>query len=296
MKKHLLYLIIFISTFFLLDYVVHSFLEKGLHNYFGIGKTNEIALIGHSHLMLGINKSKLEEKIGKPISKYTSEGVNVSDRKLMINYLLENNPNIKYIVYGVDAWMFTGEGLSKNSYKLFLPFMDDQSINKEIKNQAPFDEYLQKNIIRTSRYTETLINSSLRGHLSNWSNLKIGIVDTLKLKQNIINGDFRKINSTLENKKIFEETIALLNKKNIKVILVYVPTISYYNKGEPQKFNDELNYFRQLNNNNPMVEYLEYIEIWENKYNYFFDPIHLNPQGQEAFTNAFSTDLKKIIQ
>lgn len=282
--------------FFLADTLIHIFLEIGLHNYYGLKVPSRIALVGHSHLMLGVNKAEFETKLGQKVSKYTSEGVNVSDRKLMIEYLLKVNPNTRVLIYGVDAWMFTGEGLSKNSYKLFLPFMDDLIVQNNIKSMASPEEFWQKRFIKTTRYTETSINSALRGQLGNWSNYKLGYVDTAQLKKNVELGSYRKINSEAENRKIFEETISQLVKKNVKVILVYVPTISFYNHAEPSKFKKELDYFRCIANTSNGIEYLEYLVNWESQFNFFFDPIHLNPEGQTAFTEAFSQDLRPFLK
>jgi hypothetical protein len=282
--------------FFLADTLFHNFLESGLHKYYGLKEPSQIALVGHSHLMLGVNKSELEFQLGQKVSKYTSEGVNVSDRKLMIEYLLKMNPNTKILIYGVDAWMFTGEGLSNNSYKLFLPFMDEAVIQNEVKSTAPPEEFWQKRFIKTSRYSETSINSALRGQLGNWSNYKIGSVDTVQLKKNVKQGSYRQINSESENRKIFEETISLLMKKKIKVILVYVPTISYYNQAEPAKFQEELDYFQRIADSHKNIEYLEYLDNWESQFSFFFDSIHLNPEGQAAFTTSFSQDLKRLFK
>ena len=296
MKKNQARLIIFTLLFVAADYGVSSFLLNGLHKYFGLNQDAKVALIGHSHLMLGIDKNKFEKEIGQPITKYTSEGVNVADRQLMINYLLKSNPETQVVIYGVDAWMFTGEGLSENSYKLFLPFMDDSKVGKEINLKAPIEEYWQKKLIRTSRYNEALINSAIRGQLGNWSNYKFGTVDTSLLRKNVEKANFRRIKSDETNRKIFEKSLELLEDKNIKVLLVYVPTIDFYNNAEPTKFKFERNYFKQIAMNYKNCTYLEYIENWENKYTYFFDPIHLNPKGQAAFTKAFSQDILKIIR
>lgn len=296
MRKRFSYLLIFIVLFFSADFAVHRILQSGLHKYFGLGETTEIALIGHSHLMLRINKTRLEESLGQQVTKYTSEGVNVSDRKLMIDYLLTHNTQTKVVVYGVDAWMFTGEGLSDNSYKLFLPFMDNPKIKEQIREKAPIEEFWQKRIVRSSRYSEPLINSALRGHLGNWSNYKFGTVDTLHLINNVAEGNFRKINSTAQNRTLFEATLKDLQTKNIQVVLVYVPTISYYNQAEPEKFKEEISYYKNLPLQYNNVQYFEYLEGWESNYSFFFDPIHLNPEGQSAFTTAFSSDLKSLLQ
>lgn len=286
---------LFILAFLLLDWGIAEFLKQGLFRYYGLGNENKIALVGHSHLMLGVNKEDLERKMKQPVSKYTREGVNVADRELMIDQLLEENPNLKWVIYGVDAWMFTGEGLSANSYKLFYPFMDQDKISDYIRESTSFSDYAQHQWIKTSRYNEGLINSSLRGHLSNWSNYKLGTVDVARLQENVSKGAFRKINSAQENRMTFLRTLKTLELKGIKVVLVYVPTISVYNRVEPEKFQSELDFFRSLAQDNPSLFYFEYLKSWEYKHEYFFDPIHLNPEGQEAFTDSLAKDLNRLI-
>lgn len=246
--------------------------------------------------MLGVDKAKLEESLQQGVSKYTREGVNVADRHIMIKQLLELNEETKYVIYAVDAWMFTGEGLSNNSYKLFLPFLDDESVDQKVRKEASFQEYFQSKLIKTSRYSDPLINGALRGHLENWSNFKFGKVDTIQLIKNIHQGSFRKIESKKENRETFEQTLELLRENDIHVVLVYVPTIEYYNTAEPKKFELELEYFRNLERTHPSISYLEFIEDWESRHEYFFDPIHLNPEGQQAFTKALSDSLKNSIQ
>jgi preprotein translocase subunit SecE len=287
--------VLFVFAFFILDWGIGLLLEKGLFLYYGLGNYNKVALIGHSHLMLGVNKTRLEQELNQPISKYTREGVNVADRDLMIDQLLEKNPNLEYVIYGVDAWMFTGEGLSANSYKLFYPFMDQEEVAQFVKESTTLLDYTQHKWIKTSRYNEGLINSSFRGHLSNWSNYKLGKVDVSQLTDKISAGNFRRINSSRVNREIFQHSLEKLTSRGIQVILVYVPTISYYNHAEADKFKAELNYFQEIAQESNKIYYLEYLKGWEDAYQLFFDPIHLNPEGQEKFTSALVKDLKPIL-
>jgi hypothetical protein len=245
--------------------------------------------------MLGVDKVELEHQLKQPISKYTREGVNVADRERMIAQLLDKNPKVKWLIYAVDAWMFTGEGLSENSYKLFYPFLDDKTIGPYINQYASFGEYAAHKWIKTSRYNEGLVSSAMRGYLGNWSNLKFGQVDVLQLEENIRRGAIRRINSRYENRAIFLRTLKLLKAKGIQVVLVYVPTISQYNKAEAEKFKQEIEFFEFLAAGSDTIFYLEYIKGWDDQYEYFFDPIHLNPEGQKKFTKAFAQDFNKLI-
>ncbi len=279
--------------FFTCDILIGLFLTNGLYKYYGLGTDAEIALVGHSHLMLGIDKTLLQIELGIPVAKYTREGVNIADRQMMVKQLILKNPKLKTLVYGVDAWSFTGEGLSDNSYVLFYPFMGDKDINKYIKEQAETGNYWIHKLLKTSRFDESLISSSFRGYLNNWTNLKYGEVDTVRLKEQIKAGDFRRINNSTVNIELLKETIRELNRKNINVILLYVPTIDVYNQAEPKKFTETLEIFKQMADEFENVSFLNYLEPYSHDYSLFFDQIHMNPKGQELITKRLIQDLKE---
>ena len=118
----------YIIAFTAVDRGLGIFINEGLNRYFGLNQHSEVLLIGHSHLMLATDKAKLETALNCRISKYCREGVNVADRYQMVKQYLESlySDSLKIVLYGVDQFMFTGTGLSSNSYKLFYPFMDEK--------------------------------------------------------------------------------------------------------------------------------------------------------------------------
>lgn len=291
-KKALRIMLLFLISFFILDFFVGIVLKNGLEAYYGLNQNAKIALVGHSHLMLGIDKVKMEQDLGYEVAKYTSEGVNIANRKLMIEHLLSKNNKIETIIYGVDAWMFTGEGLSKNSHALFYPFLSDTSINRFVKKAAPESEYWTRKLIKSTRYSEGLISSSLRGYFKKWDNFKFGIVSIERLKKSIALGEYRVINNNKENIDILIETIELLKKKGINIILLYVPTIDIVNQVESEKFEETLQIFINLENEYTNVEFVNFLEPFSHQYDLFFDPIHLNPKGQNKVTKELISHIK----
>ncbi|PIF00024.1 MAG: hypothetical protein CR994_08125 [Maribacter sp.] len=279
--------------FFLSDFFLSLFLLEGLNEYYGLGEDSEIALVGHSHLMLGIDKETIEKKTGLKVSKYTREGVNVADREIMVRQLLKSNPRVGTLIYGVDAWTFSSEGLSSNSYKLFYPFLDDESIEGYLYDNSTIDEYITKKIIRTTRYDELLFSSSMRGYLHKWTNLKFGNVDLKMLKGNIANGRFRKIENSMGNIMVLRETLALLSEKNINVILLYVPTIDLLSNALGPEYNKTIDIFNELAVEYDNVEFLNLQEPWSHNHDIFYDPIHLNPHGQIIITEELNKYLKE---
>ncbi len=284
LKKFIVIVIGFVFAFFLIDYTVSIVLSKGLEKYYGLNTDSELAIVGHSHLMLGLDKGKIESGLGVKVAKYTREGVNLAERKIMIEHLLETNQNIKTVILGVDAWSFTDEGLSSNSYKLFFPFMDNESINRYLLTECDGVEFFSKKIIRTSRFNELLIGGALRGYMGNWSNLKQGKVDISKLEEQINRGVYRKIDSKKNSIYILEQILTTFEEKKIKVILLNVPTIDIMIKAQKNKVKQVFEKINALAEQYDNVRFLNMQEPWSHEHELFYDAIHLNPMGQKKIT------------
>ncbi|WP_157366627.1 SGNH/GDSL hydrolase family protein [Aquimarina agarilytica] len=284
LKKFIVIVIGFVFAFFLIDYTVSIVLSKGLEKYYGLNTDSELAIVGHSHLMLGLDKRKIESSLGVKVAKYTREGVNLAERKIMIEHLLETNQNIKTVILGVDAWSFTDEGLSSNSYKLFFPFMDNESINRYLLTECDGVEFFSKKIIRTSRFNELLIGGALRGYMGNWSNLKQGKVDISKLEEQINRGVYRKIDSKKNSIYILEQILTTFEEKKIKVILLNVPTIDIMIKAQKNKVKQVFEKINALAEQYDNVRFLNMQEPWSHEHELFYDAIHLNPMGQKKIT------------
>lgn len=285
-------IVLFTIVFFIIDAVIGIFLTIGLNKYYGVGSDAEIALIGHSHLMLGVDKNLLEEKLDVSVAKYTRAGVNVADRQIMVKHLLKQNANLNTVIYSVDAWLFTGEGLSANSYALFYPFLDNKDVNRYVKSEAGISEYWIHKLIKTSRFNERLMTNSIRGYLKYWSSLKFGQVDTVRIKRKINEGEFRRINNSVDNINILKETIAELEENKIKVILLCVPTIDLINNTEPLKFKKTMSILQEFESEYKNVSFLNYLEPLSHDYSLFFDPVHMNRKGQVLVTNQLIKDMQ----
>lgn len=296
MKRFLLcfwYLVMFIA----IDRGLGLFINGGLNSYFGLNQHSEVLLIGHSHLMLATNKIKLESALNCKVSKYCREGVNVADRYQMVKQYLESSysDSLKIVLYGVDQFMFTGTGLSSNSYKLFYPFMDEKNIDQYIYDSTDRYDYWQHKLFCSTRYSDALLNSSIRGWRHDWSNYKSGFLKVEDLKEQIMKGQQRHIVFEPELIKTFECTLQLLVERNIKVILVNTPIANLLNQYEPEQYEKIINYFRDKAKGSPLIYYWDMNPEYSEQYELFFDPIHLNPQGQEVISDKiielFKSDL-----
>lgn len=273
-------------------------MRHGIDNYFGLNQKSQILLIGHSHLMLGVDKSRMEKELGMKISKYCREGVNVVDKKNMVYHFLngKNADSLKYVLYGVDLFSFTGDGLSRNSYKLFYPFMDEDAFEEYIYDNSSFSDYLLHKFVRTSRFNDDAVkNSAFRGWMNNWSNYKTNIIDIESYRKILTNGDERRISMNDSLIADFEETIKFITDKEINVILVNTPTIDLLNTYEPLKYRRMMQWFSDFAEKHPLVEFVDFNPKYEANYQIFSDKIHLNRNGQKAITSELINLLKQKI-
>lgn len=297
MKRRILSILLFVLVFIGLDRGIGWLLNNGLNRYFGLNQHSEVLLIGHSHLMLAIDKSNFERGIGLSVSKYCREGVNVADRYEMVKQYLSSSysDSLQVVLYGVDQFMFTGAGLSKNSYKLFYPFIDEENMNEYIKGSAGFSDYWTHKLICTTRYSDALINSAIRGYRHDWSNYKVGSFDVDALKEQIGKGQQRHIHFEQDLIDFFEKTLKLLTQKGIKVILVNTPIAAPLNEYEPERYQKIISYFQEKADSSSLIYYWDFNSQYSTQYELFFDPIHLNPLGQRIITKQLIDRITKII-
>lgn len=200
--------------------------------------------------------------------------------------------SLRYVIYGVDQFMFTGEGLSENSYKLFYPFIDEPVMNDYIKSSTDFSDYLLHKTICCTRYSDALLNSSIRGWMHDWNNYKSGYLDVKNLELQIANNQQRHIKFEQDLIDDFEQTLSLLESNGITTILVNTPIAKPLNEYEPEKYSRFINYMKQLDSSS-MIIYWDLNPGYSEQYNLFFDPIHLNMDGQKVvnreLVNRFNT-------
>lgn len=294
--------IMLIGAFLLLllfDRTISALMMVGVNRYYGLDQSSEILLVGHSHLMLATDKTKIEQELGMSISKYCREGVNVSDKKKMIEHFLNSGhaDSLKYVFYGVDLFTFTGEGLSKNSYKLFYPFMDNQYIDYYIRErEGTVVDYLYHKWFRSSRFNEDGIkNASLRGWDKNWDNFKSNSIDVESYKKTVATGKENKLKMNKQLMEEFKETINILTERNIKVILINTPTIDILNNHEGDAYDHIMTWYKDYAADQPLVEFWDFNPQYSNDYSIFSDEIHLNKKGQEIISKGIIDHMKNIL-
>lgn len=253
-------------------------------------------IVGHSHIMLATDKVRMEKELGIKISKYTREGVNVSDRKVMVKQYLDSpySDSLKICLYGVDLCTFTGEGLSVNSYKLFYPFIDEPNFAHYIRQQADFADYWSHKIVRSCRYNDDgLKNASISGWLHDWRNRKTGQINIEAYKKRLADGDERHINMNEGLMAEFTETVEMMTQRGVRVILVNTPTLDLLNDFEPDKYAQMVAWYEDYAQKNDLVEYWDFNPEYSSRYDLMLDRLHLNVKGQQVITGELIKKLKE---
>lgn len=296
MRRNIIYILSIVTAFAVLDFSIERFMLHGVQESYGLRQHSQMLIIGHSHLMLATDKVRMEKELGLKISKYTREGVNVTDRKMMVKQYLDSpySDSLKICLYGVDLCTFTGEGLSQNSYKLFYPFIDEPNFSEYIRQQTDATDYWTHKLIRTSRYNEDgLKNSSFRGWLHDWSNRKYGVVDIEVYKQRLAEGNERHIMMNEELMQEFQETIDMMTARGVRVILVNTPTLDLLNDFEPEQFAEIVAWYKDYASQNDLVDYWDFNPEYSSHHDIFVDRLHLNEKGQQIITDELIRRLKE---
>lgn len=280
-------IVIFLALFLLIDFVISLFLLKGIERFYGLKSNSEVLMIGHSHLMLAVDKTLLESECGLTVAKYTREGVNIADRRVMTEHYFSTcsvKPSV--VILGVDPWLFTGEGLSQNSWKLFLPFMDNRAVRSYIEQSATskFDYYRYR-FIRTSRFNATLLNASLRGWLGNWQNLKYGMIDTLQYSDGSAARSFRPISCSSELEQEYSQLLDFLSVEGVKVILLNTPVWRPVIEAQKEGYDRAMFIADSIAGAHcPGATFLDLAPLFSDSTTLFYDPIHMNREGQREVT------------
>ena len=290
--KRLIQILTFLCLLWLADWGCFVLLNRGLDRYFGLDKSADVVMVGHSHLMLALDKEKLEQELGMTVAKYCREGVNVSDRRQMLSYLLSlpASKDTRLVIYGVDPFMFTGKGLSANSYKLFYPYMDAPIMDDYIKAQSEgLSDYWIHKLVRSSRYSDALINSAIRGWMNNWANYKRGTVTPAQINA----ATQREIAFESDLVEDFSTSIQQLTNAGIRVILLDTPVVDAIRRENPATCARVSDFLRQMDESEELVEYWDMNPEFSSRYELFYDAIHLNDVGQREVTKVFVDILRK---
>jgi hypothetical protein len=297
-NKSIIYKVLLLLIFFLIgDFAIFRVLKAGLDLYYGMNKPAEVLCIGNSHTVSGIDTARIEREMGIPVAKYATSGINTFDRFWMLQQFVESHPLVKVVVYDVDPRMFWSEDLSFASYALLMPYMDDPAISHYIKQEGGWQEYYTSRLLRTARFQDHTIVQALRGlagKIDVEQSSKVNVNDFSKYLERE-NRWSRKIRINPESLKIFQNSVAYLTGRDIKVVLIFIPLIDLVNDLDPGNQEKVVAIFQETAGKNKNVYFLDYNRDYQHNHVLFYDPWHLNQEGKELLTGRFINDLQPLL-
>ena len=302
LRRAALLVLVALVTFLAVDRAADAVLRHGLDRYFGLDQEEALLLVGHSHVVLGIDKVQVEQDLGVPVANYARAGAALEDRLLMVRHYAELHPDgVRGVVFGVDNHLFTPGGLSSNSYTLFYPHMDDPLVRQMIDRRAPSRwDVLERQASHLARYDDVSINAAIRGWMGNWNNSVGGRFDpdayVAQVEAEKENGQFRYINIDAGQVALFEAFLDESEEKGWPVFLTFVPTTSQFNALEPERAAEVDALFRRLADEHANVTYIDLREPWGEHSEFFIDPLHLNAAGSREVTADLVDHLAPLLQ
>jgi hypothetical protein len=296
-RRYLLSALVFVVLLAALDFALGATLEKGLRHYFGMDGKVDILCIGHSRTVLGIDAEMLARETGLKVAKYAVNGANTADRYAMIRQFLSDHPEVRLIIYDVEASTFSDDGLSSNSHRLFFPFMDNPEMKAYLKTQCQSrTDLLLKKMIRTDRYDEVTFFLALRGLFGMNRNLKYGRFDEDRAKQWIAKGKNRPVKVDPKSYQALLSTIDFAKSRGVTVLLVDMPTVSLLNQAEWPASKEVRDVFRRLKARYTNIDYYDLSGVYQDNNEMFYDMIHLNAEGQKIVTARLAEKVKSDLQ
>lgn len=294
-RRFLVKVCLFCLILLILDHAIATFLTSGLSRYFGFDRTTDILCVGHSQTLLGINERELGDRLAVTATQYTLDGVNVIDRQTMIRQFLSHHPEVKLVVYDVESTLFAADKLSHNSYRRFFPFLNDPVIGDQIKAEctSQADLWLRR-IVWCARFDEATLNRSFRGWLNARQNMKWGALDAGRVREWIRLGQVQSPSIDPDMKSAFLNTIDYLTSRNIKVLLWNAPIVDLLDEVDHDRRVAIRSSFERLASDNPLVSYVNYVELYSHRYDMFYDHMHMNAKGQTELTGQLASDIERL--
>lgn len=290
-------LCVFCVLLLIVDRAGDAVLQKGLQSYYGLGEACSIVCVGHSRTVLGIDACLLGQRLNRPVAKYAVPGVTIRDRLAMIRHFLATaNAPTEVVLYDVSGYTFDDTGLSSNSFELFLPFLSEPEIGPYTAAACPSPlELALCRVMRLPRYNETTLALAARGLFNIRDNFKQNAVDLQAVTRRIETGRFQRLRVLPGGLDTFRETVELLAANDVRLALVYLPSIDLLNDVDRPAHDAVLDIFKHIADQHPHVVFLDYNRCFEHRHELFADGIHLNRHGQQIVTAQLADDLQAIL-
>jgi len=252
----------------------------------------DIILIGSSRTLRGINPEIIQRKMKQKVENIAYQGLSLRTFSHFIQDYFIKNKKVKTLILGIDANSLNFIGRISDPY-ILLPSLPKHSALWDIpqlqygKLYKPFAFFQFKQSIYRTWYRPSS-DEEFNGFFpvdENAYNEVFKDFKTLKTNINIENttNDFEKISALVKSHKI--QT----------VVVVILPYFEGFWKAIENR-NQAVNLLKELSINHKF-KYIDLLQCEVSEHQeYFYDPIHLNKNGADRFSEILSDTLKNLIQ
>jgi hypothetical protein len=292
--KHLLFLkrtLLLLVLFFAFDYLFSLLIFNDLKKPFNLANHPEILINGSSMSGSGFNVWEIEERTSMQIATYIREGVSVMDRAAMIDHFFDMYPEgIRTVVYEVNPVLLSGMKTAENVYTHFLPFMDDRTIDRYVKEKAPRRAYYIHKLIRTTRFDSRNFITIVAGLFGITGDVKTNSLDEGMIRPLLAEKETEPIVINEENRRVFEQSMQTILDHHADVILVMMPMhIAKLQTFKAEDYQDLCRYYEAFSASRDHISFLDMNRdsmIYDG--GNFSDPLHFNVNGSHRITDIIS--------
>ncbi|PHR45588.1 MAG: hypothetical protein COA32_13100 [Fluviicola sp.] len=297
-KFPLLLIIFTISLDFLIGLFAHElYFSKSSKKtnpliYSFTSSNDDIVIFGSSRAKHHYNAKLMQDTIGLDTYNFGSGGQNIYFHNLLLKSILQRStPKIAILELMSIDFEVTPSEWNKEKLDILLPLStQNKLIDEELSKIDDFHDLKTKSKIYpfNSKFYSSIQNNYFTSidHFNGF----------VPINGNSWRGDLNRIDSTFENIKFDEKKIEeiydfleLCIKNNIDTYIFISPTYKkYLNKSEYHKILRKIQKKYKIK----VVNFLNHPEFIEDS-KYFKDPLHLNEQGANIFTEMVIDTLNK---
>lgn len=254
----------------------------------------ETIITGISYARAGI----IENELFRRAHTFTMYSQDLFYDYKIADYILNKHKNnkIKYAIIGLSYYSFQYDmSLSsmKNRVILYYNIFEDKHNYKDLSIEEFNNEYnISKGIC--DKIFKKNENGSYEFTWSNPSLKDCTIEEIIKTGRNQAQRDCNKDypETVKENTRVFKDYLKLLEKHNIKPIVIVFPASKYYTEHFSKRIEDEFHAIIKDVKNKYDFQYIDYFRSDQFNDDEFSDVSHLNPKGAKKFTEILNKEIK----
>lgn len=279
----MLVVLFLLETLFTKAYIKDDF-YKPQWLYQQVDGAYDFAVLGNSRPYTGVNVEYLEEISGEKGLNLSIANAQFSTMLLMLKIFLERGNTVETLYVNIDSKQITDDEKLSISANKFFPLYKEAVVKEHFGKYGL--KYKMYGYVPFVRYAEYNFNWGLHQYINTKHAVfknKFDASGTKHYASSNYVGSKVPVECPLDeiNSEEFDELLELCLQNNIKIKAFTMPYASIIADESFLEGEEKLDlYFR-----NKHIEFHSYATKWNEDFDYFKDPLHLNDKGSKRFTS-----------